>query len=92
MRRVSGAGLERRLARVRQFAENLPRDMHEKFVETTPIDTGNARSKTDLRSNEIQANYPYSVRLEKESWSRQAPRGMSEPTIEWVRQQLRGLN
>lgn len=92
MRRISGAGLERRLQRIERFAEQLPRDMHRQFVDETPIRTGNARRNTDLRANEIQANYPYSVRLEKESWSRQAPNGMSEPTIDWVRQQLRGLN
>lgn len=88
----SSSNLNRRLRRINEFARTLPRDMHEVFVRTTPIDTGNARSKTDLRGNEIQANYPYAVRLEKESWSRQAPNGMSEPTIDWVRQQLRGLN
>lgn len=92
MRRISGAGLEQRLQRIRQFADNLPADMHREFVATTPIDTGNARRSTELRGNEIQANYPYAVRLEKDSWSRQAPNGMSEPTIDWVRQQIRGLN
>lgn len=92
MRRISQGGLQRRLQRVEQFARDLPRDMHRQFVDETPVRTGNARRNTDLRSNEIQANYPYAVRLEKESWSRQAPNGMSEPTIEWVRAQLRGLN
>ena len=45
---------------------------------------GNARRKTVLRSNEIQANYPYAQRLE-EGWSSQAPKGMTEPTIQEVR-------
>ena len=45
---------------------------------------GNARRKTVLRSNEIQANYPYAKRLE-EGWSSQAPKGMTEPTIKEVR-------
>ena len=92
MRRISGTGLNRRIERIQRFAEDLPEKMHEEFVKETPIDTGNARRKTDLRGNEIQANYDYSVRLEKQSWSRQAPNGMSEPTIDWVRSQLRGLN
>lgn len=92
MRRISSGGLRRRLAQVERFAQELPSRAHAQFVQETPIRSGNARSKTDLRGNEIQANYGYSVRLEKESWSRQAPNGMSEPTIEWIRSQLRGLN
>lgn len=92
MRRIGQAGLRRRMRRVEQFARDLPSRAHREFIDQTPIRSGNARSRTDLRSNEIQANYPYAVRLEKESWSRQAPEGMSEPTIEWIRRQLRGLN
>ena len=45
---------------------------------------GNARRKTILRGNEIQANYPYAQRLE-EGYSSQAPNGMTEPTIESIR-------
>ena len=45
---------------------------------------GNARRKTQLRGNEIQANYPYAQRLE-EGYSTQAPKGMTEPTIEEIR-------
>lgn len=45
---------------------------------------GNARRKTVLRGNQIEANYPYAQRLE-EGWSSQAPKGMTEPTLEDVR-------
>lgn len=92
MRRTTRDRITPRMRRVLNFIERLPREMHEQFVSNTPIRSGNARSKTDLNNGEIQANYPYSIRLEKESWSRQAPRGMSDPTIEWVRQRLRDLN
>lgn len=85
------SNLNRRLRTISQFVERAPRQMHEKFVSETPIDTGNARRKTALSGNEIQANYDYSIRLEKESWSRQAPQGMSQPTIDWIQQRLRGL-
>lgn len=61
---------------------------HREFVQKTPIRSGNARRNTDLRGNEIQANYPYSVRLEKDGWSKQAPQGMSSPTIEFIRNYL----
>lgn len=45
---------------------------------------GNARRKTILRGNQIEANYPYAQRLE-EGWSSQAPKGMTEPTLEDIR-------
>jgi len=45
---------------------------------------GNARRKTVLRNNEIQANYPYAQRLE-EGYSSQAPNGMTEPTLKDIR-------
>jgi hypothetical protein len=45
---------------------------------------GNARRKTVLKGNEIQANYPYAQRLE-EGYSSQAPNGMTEPTLQEVR-------
>lgn len=78
------ADLNRALTQITSLA-------HREFVQKTPIRSGNARRKTDLRGNEIQANYPYSVRLEKDGWSKQAPQGMSSPTIEFIRNYLRGL-
>lgn len=86
-----GRKMKARLEQVNQFTSELPRRAHDEFKQETPIRTGNARSKTELRGKEIQANYPYAVRLEKEGWSKQAPQGMSEPTIDWIREQLRRL-
>lgn len=91
MRRTRGNGFKRRQRELNEFLGSLPRRMHTKFVETTPIRSGNARNKTALAGNEIQANYPYAKRLEKDSWSRQAPEGMSKPTIDFVRRELRKL-
>lgn len=82
---------ERRQREVNQFLQRLPREMYEHFKSVTPIRSGNARSRTDLANTDIEANYPYSVRLEKEGWSSQAPNGMSEPTIEFARSRLRDL-
>lgn len=45
---------------------------------------GNARRNTVLKNNEIQANYPYAQRLE-EGYSSQAPKGMTEPTLQDIR-------
>lgn len=54
------------------------------FVKKTPIRSGNARRKTRLQGNTIDAAYPYAQRLE-EGYSKQAPDGMTEPTIDEVR-------
>lgn len=55
--------------------------LYAEFVKITPIDTGNARNNTTLNGNIIEANYPYAERLD-EGWSKQAPNGMVEPTVE----------
>lgn len=72
---------------------------HNAFVKNTPIGDpnrwktkskpknykpGNARRKTKLQGNTIDAQYPYAKRLE-EGYSSQAPNGMTEPTLEEVR-------
>lgn len=66
----------------------LAREAYNKFYATTPVRTGNARSSTDLRNNQIEANYPYAQRLD-DGYSKQAPRGMTEPTIEHIRNYIK---
>lgn len=63
------------------------------FKEVTPENTGNARRSTKLSSNTIEANYPYAQVLNEGRrntsrgmrGSKQAPRGMTEPTIQRLR-------
>jgi len=55
------------------------------FVKNTPVRSGNARRKTKKSGHNIDAAYPYAQRLE-EGYSKQAPNGMTEPTLEEVRQ------
>lgn len=83
--------IQKRLRQLERGLDAIPRKAHEKFVSVTPKDTGNARRKTDLKGTEIQGNYPYSVRLEKDGWSKQAPNGMSEPTIDFIRAEIRKI-
>lgn len=90
MRRQGNAKLEARLRAVNKQLEKLPEFAYEEFRAVTPIRTGNARSKTDLKQNEIQGNYPYANRLNN-GWSQQAPTGMTEPTIEKIREKVRNL-
>ena len=63
--------------------KGVPAKAHQHFKSITPIDTGNARSKTTLAGNTIVANYPYAVRLDK-GHSKQAPNGMVEPTKRFI--------
>lgn len=73
--------------------KNLTRVAYTHFKKITPIDTGNARRKTDISGNEIRAAYPYAQRLDT-GWSNQAPQGMSKPTtqylLDYIRKQITG--
>lgn len=66
----------------------LPKKAYDYFVSITPIDTGYARSRTQLRSNNIEANYAYAQPLDR-GWSRQAPQGMTKPTEQFIKNYLR---
>jgi len=90
MRRIGPDKLGPRTRKVKRFLETLPRNMHQEFVRVTPIDTGNAKRSTDLKQNEIQGNYHYANRLNN-GHSRQAPGGMTDPTIEYAREEIRKL-
>lgn len=65
----------------------LPKEAYDVFRDETPVRTGNARSKTRLQGNEIVAAYPYAQRLD-EGYSKQAPKGMSEPTLKFIEQRV----
>ena len=67
-----------------------PQDAEAKFVALTPIDTGNARSRTRLHGDVIEANYPYAQRLDQ-GWSKQAPNGMVKPFDAWVRGKVKQI-
>lgn len=56
---------------------------HKHFQSITPIKGGNARNKTVLRGNNIEADYAYATRLEN-GWSKQAPNGMFKPTVKFL--------
>jgi hypothetical protein len=73
------------LRRQRQALRQFPDQALDQFVELTPVRTGNARSRTRLVNNDtIVADYPYAERLDS-GWSKQAPRGMTQPFEAWVR-------
>lgn len=58
------------------------------FKKITPIKGGNARRNTVKGNNKINANYPYAGRLD-EGYSKQAPKGMVEPTWEYLKDYIK---
>jgi hypothetical protein len=54
----------------------------------TPIRSGNARNKTKHIRLKLKSNYPYAGRLD-EGWSNQAPKGFTNPTIDFIKKFIR---
>jgi len=57
------------------------------FRDHTPIRSGNARRNTVQKGAAIVAAYPYAGRLD-EGYSRQAPDGMTNPTVNYIEKTL----
>lgn len=83
--------LSRHLSNFKKMLDELPSDASKVFVEETPVRTGNARRKTDLRKTEITADYSYANSLNK-GHSRQAPQGMTDPTVDFMRDKVRKVS
>jgi len=71
------------IERRQQQLTAVPAQAYEVFVKATPRDTGNARKKTRLRGETIEASYPYATRLDEGS-SSQSPQGMTKPTEQFL--------
>lgn len=78
------------LKSVQQQIQNLPTEAYNYFRSITPVDTGNARNNTTLNGNVIEGNYPYAQRLDQ-GWSKQARRGMTRPTQEFIKRRVRQI-
>lgn len=82
--KISRNRMKRHIGQVQQQFNKLPKQAFQFWRKTTPKKTGNARRKTILRNKLILARYPYAERLD-DGWSRQAPKGMSTPTLEYIK-------
>ena len=78
------------LKSIQKQLRQVPDEAHKEFVALTPVRTGNARSRTSRRGDTIVANYAYAQRLD-EGWSKQAPRGMTEPWELWLQRRLKQI-
>lgn len=70
--------------------DKLPNEAFKFWYNITPIKTGNAKRRTRLQGKKIKANYNYAVPLDQ-GRSKQAPKGMSAPTEEFIKKRLRGI-
>jgi hypothetical protein len=88
--------LKTKLANLKQVKHKAMPQIYQEFVKNTPVapvNGGNARANTNLREDTIEANYPYADVLDKGRGfhdgqmrgSEQAPKGMSEPTINFAK-------
>jgi hypothetical protein len=69
----------------------LPKDAFRYWRSITPVKSGNARRKTKLvAANRFTADYNYAVPLDQ-GLSKQAPKGMSEPTEKYIKKQVKKL-
>jgi hypothetical protein len=72
-------------------SQNLAAKAYIFFKDKTPEDSGNAKRKTVLKGDEIQANYPYAQRLDN-GWSKQhGGEGMTKPTEKFIRGEIKKL-
>lgn len=77
---------ERRIKQLEQQLDDtvMAQKAYQVFEQNTPELTGNAKRKTILRANVIEANYPYAGRLD-DGYSKKKPNGMTEPTIKFLK-------
>lgn len=88
--RIKQNTIEAGLSKLEKGIKGLPDAAYDEFVRNTPVRSGNARRRTSLQNDTIRANYPYAQRLD-EGWSRQSPRGMVEPTVEFMKRYIKKL-
>jgi hypothetical protein len=101
--RVKTQVFKRKMRALRGTKKNVMQKAFEYFKRITPVDTGFARRNTRLVNNAIVAKYVYAPILDRGRHmtnrgmrgSKQAPDGMSKPTIQrfkqWVRNFIKGI-
>lgn len=63
-----------------EMPDEVMKDAYNFYKNITPVRNGNAKRNTLYKNKKITSRYPYAGALD-EGWSKQAPDGMSEPTI-----------
>ena len=87
MAKVDLRSFNQQMKKLEKALDSLPEDAYKEFIKNTPVRSGNARRNTRLQDTKIVANYAYSQRLD-EGYSKQSPKGMTQPTEEWIQQEV----
>ena len=85
--KINSKDLQKLVKDATRELRKIPREAHKYFKQITPRRNGYAQRNTVLINNQIQANYDYAGALDNGK-SRQAPKGMSEPTIEQMEKEF----
>ncbi len=74
---------------LRETPKSIMKQLYPYYVNKTPIRSGNARNRTKLSkiTSTIKSNYGYAGPLD-DGRSKQAPKGMTEPTIDYIDDQI----
>lgn len=88
--KINDSKFGRKVKKLSEVPDQVTEEAYKYFKKTTPIRSGNARRKTKQKGNAIIADYPYARRLD-EGYSRQAPRGMTEPTLKFIQRKMNQL-
>ena len=75
---------------MRAQLRSLPQQAFQEWQKNTPVRSGNARRRTRLQGDTIEARYPYAQRLD-EGYSSQSPQGMSQPVEKFIQQQIKKI-
>tara|TARA_R110000796_G_scaffold78978_1_gene175911 strand:+ start:3700 stop:3999 length:300 start_codon:yes stop_codon:yes gene_type:complete len=78
------------LTQLQRGVAGIIEDAYDVFVDNTPVRTGNARRRTRLTKDTIEAKYDYANKLDGGS-SKQSPQGMTEPTLDFIEQQFKKI-
>lgn len=82
--------ITKELKSIQKKLTTYPQEAAAEYRRLTPVRSGNARRKTNLKSDKIVADYNYAGRLDSGS-SRQAPKGMTKPFEVWVKKKLKSI-
>lgn len=85
---IDNKGTLSHLDKMSKIPKQLIKEAAVYFIDITPFKTGNAKSHTYLGGDVIRADYPYAGRLD-DGYSRQAPKGMVEPTVQFIDEKLK---
>lgn len=99
MAKVSLTKFQQRMAKAKAIKPSVIKQAYDFFKKITPMKTGNAKRNTKLNNNVIEADYPYAFVLDKGRHmtrrgmrgSKQAPQGMTEPTVKKFKQWIRNF-